>query len=73
MKGHYLSPDALRQAYEDTGYFNMNFQPEDEAVGEDDIFRIKVAKTKEKRQLIVSVLSNIQEDKKLYNLSEPSV
>lgn len=64
VKGYYLSPDALRQAYEDTGYFNMNFQPEDEAVGEDDIFRIKVAKTKEKRQLIVSVLSNIQEDKK---------
>lgn len=68
VKGYYLSPDALRQAYEDTGYFNMNFQPEDEAVGEDDIFRIKVAKTKEKRQLIVSVLSNIQEDKKAVQL-----
>ena len=68
VKGYYLSPDALRQAYEDTGYFNVNFQPEDEAVGEDDIFRIKVAKTKEKRQLIVSVLSNIQEDKKAVQL-----
>lgn len=62
MKGYYLSPDALRQAYEDTGYFNMDFQPEDEAVGENDIYRIKAAKAKEKWQFIVSVLSNIKED-----------
>lgn len=61
VKGYYLSPDALRQAYEDTGYFNVDFQPE-EAVGEDDIYRIKAAKTKEKWQFIVSVLSNIKED-----------
>lgn len=62
MKGYYLSPDALRQAYEDTGYFNVDFQPEDEAVGENDIYRIKAAKAKEKWQFIVSVLSNIKED-----------
>ena len=62
VKRYYLSPDALRQAYEDTGYFNVDFQPEDEAVGEDDIYRIKVAKTKEKWQSIVSVLSNVKED-----------
>ena len=62
VKRYYLSPDALRQAYEDTGYFNVNFQPEDEAVGEDDIYRIKAAKTKEKWQSIVSVLSNVKED-----------
>lgn len=62
VKRYYLSPDALRQAYETTGYFNVDFQPEDEAVGEDDIYRIKAAKTKEKWQFIVSVLSNIKED-----------
>ncbi len=62
VKGYYLSSDALRQAYEDTGYFNVNFQPEDEAVGEDDIYRIKAAKTKEKWQFIVSVLNNVKED-----------
>ena len=62
VKGYYLSPDTLRQAYEDTRYFNVDFQPEDEAVGEDDIYRIKAAKTKEKWQFIVSVLSNIKED-----------
>lgn len=62
VKGYYLSPDALRQAYEDTGYFNVDFQPEEEAVGEDDIYKIKAAKTKEKWQFIVSVLSNIKED-----------
>lgn len=62
VKGYYLFSDALRQAYEDTGYFNVDFQPEDEAVGEDDIYRIKAAKTKEKWQFIVSVLSNIKED-----------
>ena len=62
VKGYYLSPDALRQAYEETGYFNVDFQPENEAVGEDDIYKIKAAKTKEKWQFIVSVLSNIKED-----------
>lgn len=62
VKRYYLSPDALRQAYEDTGYFHVNFQPENEVVGEDDIFRIKAAKTKEKWQSIVSVLSNVKED-----------
>lgn len=62
VKRYYLSPDALRQAYEDTGYFHVNFQPENEVVGEDDIFRIKAAETKQKRQLIVSVLSNIKGD-----------
>ena len=62
VKGYYLSPDALRQAYENTDYFNVDYQPEDEAVGEDDIYRIKAAKAKEKWQFIVSVLSNIMED-----------
>ncbi len=62
VKRYYLSSDALRQAYEDTGYFNVDFQPEEEVVGEDDIYRIKAAKTKEKWQFIVSVLSNIKED-----------
>jgi hypothetical protein len=62
VKRYYISPNALRRAYEDTGYFNVDFQPEDEAVGEDDIYRIKTAKTKEKWQSIVSVLSNVKED-----------
>lgn len=62
VKGYYLSPDALRQAYENTGYFNVDYQPEDEVVGEDDIYKIKAAKTKERWQFIVSVLSNIKED-----------
>ena len=62
VKRYYISPNALRRAYEDTGYFNVDFQPEDEAVGEDDIYRIKAAKTKEKWQSIVSVLSNVKED-----------
>lgn len=68
VKGYYLSPDALRQAYEATGYFNVDFQPEEEVVGEDDIYRIKAAKTKEKWQFIVSVLSNIKEDENAVQL-----
>lgn len=68
VKRYYLSPDALRQAYENTEYFNVDFQPEDEAVGEDDIYRIKAAKTKEKWQFIVSVLSNIKEDENAVQL-----
>ena len=68
VKGYYLSPDVLRRAYEATGYFNVNFQPEEEVVGEDDIYRIKAAKTKEKWQFIVSVLSNIKEDENAVQL-----
>lgn len=68
VKRYYLSSNALRRAYEDTGYFNVDFQPEDEAVGEDDIYRIKAAKTKEKWQFIVSVLSNIKEDENAVQL-----
>lgn len=68
VKRYYLSPDALRQAYEDTGYFNVDFQPEEEVVGEDDIYRIKAAKTKEKWQFIVSVLSKIKEDENAVQL-----
>ena len=60
VKRYYLSPDALGQAYENTEYFNVDFQPEDEAVGEDDIYRIKAAKTKEKWQFIVSSLKQYQ-------------
>ena len=62
VKGYYLSPDALRQAYENTGYFNVDFRPENEAVGEDDIYRIKAAKSKEKKQYIVSILSDVKEN-----------
>ena len=56
VKRYYLSSDALRQAYEGTGYFNVDFQPEEEVVGEDDIYKIKAAKAKDKYQLIVSTL-----------------
>ena len=68
VKRYYLSPDALRQAYEATGYFNVDFQPEEEVIGEDDIYRIKAAKSKEKWQSIVSVLSNIKEDENAVQL-----
>lgn len=68
VKGYYLSPDALRQGYEDTGYFNVDFQPEEEAIGEDDIYRIKAAQAKEKLQFIVSILSNAKEDEKAVQL-----
>lgn len=68
VKGYYLSSDALRQAYEDTGYFNVDFQPEDEVVGEDDIYRIKAAKTKKKWQLIVSTLEVAKDHAKAIRL-----
>lgn len=68
VKGYYLSPDALKQAYEETRYFNVDFQPEEEAVGEDDIYRIKVAQAKEKLKLIVSTLDNVKEDENAVQL-----
>ena len=62
VKGYYLSPDALRQAYEGTGYFNVDFQPEEGVVGEDDIYKIRAAKTKDKYRLIVSSLEAIKDN-----------
>lgn len=62
VRRYYLSPDALRQAYEDTGYFNIDFQPEEEAIREDDIHRIHALKAKERVKLIVSILGDIKEN-----------
>ena len=62
VKGYYQSAETLRQAYETTGYFNVDFQAEQEEVGEDDIHRIKAAKAKEKYQLIIATLETIKDN-----------
>ena len=62
VKGYYQSAETLRQAYEATGYFNVDFQAEQEEVGEDDIHRIKAAKAKEKYQLIIATLETIKDN-----------
>nr|WP_321375786.1 hypothetical protein [uncultured Bacteroides sp.] len=63
VKSYYLSPDALRKAYENTNYFNVNFAPDDEIVGEDDLFKLNSATRQEKLKLIVNTLDMIGSDK----------
>lgn len=56
VKSYYLSPEALRKAYEDTNYFNVNFAPDDEIVGEDDLLKLNSATNKKRLELIVKTL-----------------
>lgn len=59
VKSYYLSSEYLKKAYEDTNYFNVNFIPDDEAVGDDDIHKLNAATTKNKYKLIVNMLERI--------------
>lgn len=63
VKGYYLSPKTLRQAYEDTNYFNVTFVPDDKAVGEDDICKLNDATARKKKELIINTLDRIGSDK----------
>lgn len=59
VKSYYLSSESLKKAYEDTNYFNVNFTPNNETVGEDDIHKLNTANRKNKYKLIVSMLDRI--------------
>lgn len=60
VKRLYLSGEALRQGYEETGYFNVDYQPIFQPGGEDDRFEIRLASTFEKRcKLMVGKLEEL--------------
>ena len=57
VKRHYLSGDNLREAYEATLFFSVEYEERMQAVGEDDMFRIKHAPSeKEKIKKFASTL-----------------
>ncbi len=57
VKRHYLSGDNLREAYEATQFFCVKYEERMQAVGEDDMFRIKHAPSeKEKIKKFASTL-----------------
>ena len=49
VRRYYLSGVSLRGAYEATQFFNVDYEERQEAFGEDDIFRIKHAKSEKER------------------------
>lgn len=68
VKSYYLSSESLKKAYQETNYFNVNFVPDDEVVGDDDIYKLNAATTKNKYIQIVSILERIATDKNALNL-----
>lgn len=49
VKRYYSSGESIRQAYETTEFFNVEYEERRQAVGEDDIFRIKYAPSEKVR------------------------
>lgn len=49
VKRYYSSGESIRQAYEATEFFNVEYEERRQAVGEDDIFRIKYAPSEKVR------------------------
>lgn len=46
VKRYYLSAEALYQAYIDCQFFNVNYQPEEQGIGEEDQLQIRLAESK---------------------------
>lgn len=61
INSYYKSLDALKQAYEETDYFNVNYKRIDNATTLD-ILKLKELSLKEQRRNIVSQLEKIESD-----------
>ena len=46
VKRYYLSAEALYQAYIDCQFFNVNYQPEEQGIGDEDQLQIRLAESK---------------------------
>lgn len=72
VKRYYLSAETLLQAYIDCQFFNINHQPEEQGIGEEDQLQIRQAKSgKAKWRKIVDNLERIEKRKiadPLYNM-----
>ncbi|MDH6304281.1 energy-converting hydrogenase A subunit M [Parabacteroides sp. PH5-13] len=62
VKSYYIDQYRLKQAYEDTGHFNLTFIPE-ELLGEDDKLAMSKAKQKDRWKLIVEHIERMQKAK----------
>lgn len=64
VKRYYLSAEALYQAYMDCQFFNINYQPEEQGIGEEDQLQIRQAKSgKAKWRKIVDNLERLEKRK----------
>lgn len=67
VKRYYLSAEALYQAYMDCQFFNINYQPEEEGISEEDKLQIKQAESKKaKWRKIVDNLERVEKYKLLH-------
>ncbi len=64
VKRYYLSAEALYQAYMDCQFFNINYQPEEQGIGEEDQLQIRQAGSKKaKWRKIVDNLERLEKRK----------
>lgn len=64
VKRYYLSAETLYQAYIDCHFFNINYQPEEQGIGEEDQLQIKQAGSKKaKWRKIVDNLERLEKRK----------
>lgn len=67
VKRYYLSAEALYQAYMDCQFFNINYQPEEQGISEEDKLQIKQAESKKaKWKKIVDNLERVEKYKLLH-------
>lgn len=64
VKGYYQSAESLKQAYEETRYFNVNYALRIEAFKKDDLLLLKQPQSEiNKRRLIIQLLDNLNKEK----------
>lgn len=64
VKGYYQSAESLKQAYEKTDYFNVNYILRIEAFKQEDLLLLKQPQTEIKqRRLIIQLLDNLDKEK----------
>ena len=64
VKRYYLSAETLQQAYIDCQFFNINYQPEEQGIGEGDQLQIRQASSKKaKWRKIVDNLERLEKRK----------
>lgn len=66
VKRYYLSGEEIHSAYNNTGFFNVDYRDRTETVGKDDVFRLKNGKSKDERvRYLIYLLNKLDSDKGL--------
>ena len=63
VKSYYQSPQALINAYEETGHFNLTVNNDSDGVGEDDKLSLKRLSTKDVWKYLVTQLERLERNK----------